>query len=360
MLEAAVAAGVSAAGGDALLGGVLPTPAAPLLIGRYGFDLAVVLSASHNPYHDNGIKFFGADGFKLSDEAELAIERRWTRRRLRSRRRIGRVTTLRGTHEDYLRELETRFADLRLDGLDVLLDCANGATFESHPRSSGASARQLRSSRPRPTGATSTPAAAPPTSRLWASGPRRGATIWLLAFDGDGDRVLAVDRAGRGRRRRRADRPGRPAPARAATPARRRRGRDRDDQLRLSHRDARCRHRGGLHTRRRPLCARGACAARAGRSAGAVRAHHRDGLQPHGRRHRRRPADAGGAGGGDLSRARRDGEAAPAPGQRAGARQDALQGRRRRRRRPCGRGSARWPDAGACWCARAAPSRSCG
>src|SRR5947208_1544808 len=68
MLQAAVAAGVSAAGGDALLGGVLPTPAAPLLVGRYGFDLAVVLSASHNPYRDNGIKFFAGDGYKLSDE----------------------------------------------------------------------------------------------------------------------------------------------------------------------------------------------------------------------------------------------------------------------------------------------------
>ena len=75
MLQAALAAGVSAAGGDALLGGVLPTPAAPLLIARYGFDLAAVISASHNPYQDNGIKFFGPDGFKLSDETELEIER---------------------------------------------------------------------------------------------------------------------------------------------------------------------------------------------------------------------------------------------------------------------------------------------
>ena len=68
MLEAALAAGVSSAGGDALLGGVLPTPAAPLLIRRYGFDLAAVLSASHNPYQDNGIKFFAGDGYKLSAE----------------------------------------------------------------------------------------------------------------------------------------------------------------------------------------------------------------------------------------------------------------------------------------------------
>src|SRR6059036_3205178 len=74
MLEAAVAAGMSAAGGEVLLGGVLPTPAVPLLIRRYGLDLGVVISASHNPYHDNGIKFFAADGDKLSDEREEAIE----------------------------------------------------------------------------------------------------------------------------------------------------------------------------------------------------------------------------------------------------------------------------------------------
>src|SRR5213078_3401045 len=75
MLAAALAAGVSSAGGDALLAGVLPTPAAPLLLRRYGLDLAAVVSASHNPFADNGIKFFAADGYKLSDEAEFAIER---------------------------------------------------------------------------------------------------------------------------------------------------------------------------------------------------------------------------------------------------------------------------------------------
>ena len=80
--------GISAEGGDVLLGGVLPTPAAPLLIGRYGFDLAVVLSASHNPYRDNGIKFFAGDGYKLSDETESQIERDLDGRR-RARRRGG-------------------------------------------------------------------------------------------------------------------------------------------------------------------------------------------------------------------------------------------------------------------------------
>ena len=74
MLEAALCAGVAAAGGQALLAGVLPTPAASILVRRYGFDLGVVISASHNPFRDNGIKFFDAQGRKLSDEAEAAVE----------------------------------------------------------------------------------------------------------------------------------------------------------------------------------------------------------------------------------------------------------------------------------------------
>src|ERR671925_1821446 len=74
MLEAALAAGIAAGGGHALLGGVLPTPGAALLVRRYGFDLAAVVSASHNPYRDNGIKFFGPDGTKIDDSQEERIE----------------------------------------------------------------------------------------------------------------------------------------------------------------------------------------------------------------------------------------------------------------------------------------------
>ena len=88
MLEAALCAGIAAAGGQALLAGVLPTPAASILVRRYGFDMGAVISASHNPYHDNGIKFFDARGRKLSDEAEAAVEaQRACRRRACARRR---------------------------------------------------------------------------------------------------------------------------------------------------------------------------------------------------------------------------------------------------------------------------------
>jgi len=202
MLQAAVAAGVSAAGGDALLGGVLPTPAAPLLLGRYGFDLAAVLSASHNPYQDNGIKFFASDGFKLSDEAELEIERgleQHDRTGPAQRDRsvaIGRVRELRGAPEDYLRELHTRFSELDLDGLDVLLDCANGATYHVAPeifRRLGAKVAVIADA---PDGRNINAGCGSTHVEALAGRVREGGHSVGFAFDGDGDRVLAADRRG--------------------------------------------------------------------------------------------------------------------------------------------------------------------
>jgi len=227
MLQAALAAGVSAAGGDALLGEVLPTPAAPLLIGRYGFDLAAVISASHNPYRDNGIKFFGADGFKLSDETEAEIERELERsagsatgggdssaggnggagtppsgeRAAGSAERaasdtehaVGRVRELRGTEEDYLRELHARFQELSLDGLDVLLDCANGATYHVAPeifRRLGATVHVIADA---PDGRNINAGCGSTHIDALAERVRAGGHAIGFAFDGDGDRVLAVD-----------------------------------------------------------------------------------------------------------------------------------------------------------------------
>jgi phosphoglucosamine mutase len=196
MLEEAVAAGIAEAGGEALLGGVLPTPAAPLLTGRYGFDGAAVISASHNPYADNGIKFFGGDGFKLSDAAEAAIEAAIEADSGAPASRSGKIRALNGGLEDYLRELEVRFEGLDLSGVDVMLDCANGATFEAAPeifRRLGAAptvmadvpdGRNINAG----CGSTHVEALA---QDVVAGGHRLG-----FAFDGDGDRVLAVDRTG--------------------------------------------------------------------------------------------------------------------------------------------------------------------
>jgi phosphoglucosamine mutase len=196
MLQAAVAAGISSAGGDALLGGVLPTPAAPLLIERYGFDLGVVLSASHNPYQDNGIKFFAGDGFKLSDETELEIERELERGAHFDTAAIGRVRELRGGSEDYLRELHTRFGGLDLAGLDVLLDCANGATFHVAPeifRRLGANVTVLADA---PDGRNINDGCGSTHVQELAKLVLEGNHAVGFAFDGDGDRVLAVDRRG--------------------------------------------------------------------------------------------------------------------------------------------------------------------
>ncbi len=102
MLESAIAAGVAAGGGEALIGGVLPTPAAPLLLREHGLDLAVVISASHNPYEDNGVKLFAADGFKLHDDVEHEIEAELGKE-LPPPASIGRVRALEGSLENYLR-----------------------------------------------------------------------------------------------------------------------------------------------------------------------------------------------------------------------------------------------------------------
>jgi phosphoglucosamine mutase len=196
MLQAAVAAGVSAAGGDAFVAGVLPTPAAPLLLARYGFDLAVVLSASHNPFPDNGIKFFAGDGFKLSDETEAEIEAELERGAPPGAAVIGRVRDLRGGPEDYLRELHTRFAGLDLGGLDVLLDCANGATFRVAPeifRRLGATVTLVAAE---PDGRNINEGCGSTHVRALAERVREGGHAVGFAFDGDGDRVLAVDRLG--------------------------------------------------------------------------------------------------------------------------------------------------------------------
>jgi len=201
MLEAALAAGVAAAGGDALLGGVLPTPGAALLVRRFGLDLAVVVSASHNPYEDNGIKFFGPDGTKVSDDQERRIESLVDRESAepsaaRSSPAPGRVRELHGAGGDYLRELELRFRDLDLRGLRVALDCANGATYRVAPeifRRLGAEVDVMGcdpDGRNINRGCGSTHLD-PLVARVTEGGHDAG-----FAFDGDGDRVLGVDRSG--------------------------------------------------------------------------------------------------------------------------------------------------------------------
>ncbi|HEX2265950.1 MAG TPA: phosphoglucosamine mutase [Solirubrobacterales bacterium] len=194
MLESALAAGIAAAGGDALLAGVLPTPAASILVKRLGLDLAAVVSASHNPFRDNGIKFFNSRGTKLPDEVEAEIEAMMDR--APAVERAGHVRELNGGLEDYLRELQAAFP-LDLSGRRIVLDCANGATYRAAPAIFERLGAEVELIGVEPDGRNINAGCGsthiePLAERVAASEAEIG-----FAFDGDGDRVLAVDGSGR-------------------------------------------------------------------------------------------------------------------------------------------------------------------
>jgi phosphoglucosamine mutase len=193
MLEEALAAGVAAGGGDAMLGGVLPTPAASVLARRLSFDLAGVVSASHNPFADNGIKFFNSRGTKLDDDSELAIEALMDEG---TGERVGVVRALEGAFDDYIRELRTIFS-LDLSGLRVALDCANGATYRAAPVIFGALGADVVLTAVEPDGRNiNADCGSTHPETLIDLVKASGADIGF-AYDGDGDRVLAVDGTGR-------------------------------------------------------------------------------------------------------------------------------------------------------------------
>jgi phosphoglucosamine mutase len=194
MLESALAAGLAAAGADVFLGGVLPTPAAAILVRRHGFDLGAVVSASHNPWQDNGIKFFGRNGRKLDDEAERRVEDRVSAGPATGSA-SGRIRKLEGALEDYLRELATVF-DLDLSGRKIVLDCANGATHRAAPVAFERLGADLITIGAEPDGRNiNEGCGSTHLGNIAATVAESGAEIGF-AFDGDGDRMLAVDAAG--------------------------------------------------------------------------------------------------------------------------------------------------------------------
>jgi len=194
MLEAALAAGVAAAGGDALLGGVLPTPAAAILVKRLGLDLAAVVSASHNPYRDNGIKFFSGQGTKLGDELEARIESLLDAPPAATE--VGRVRELNGGLEDYLRELEAAFP-LDLSGRRVVLDCANGAAHRAAPAIFERLGAEIEVIGAEPDGRNINAGCGSTHLQLLSERVAGSEAEIGFAFDGDADRMLAVDANGR-------------------------------------------------------------------------------------------------------------------------------------------------------------------
>jgi phosphoglucosamine mutase len=136
MIEYAMTAGFCSVGMDVFLFGPIPTPAVAMLTRSLRADLGVMISASHNPYEDNGIKLFGPDGFKLSDEAEAEIESHvdGTQEGLASSALIGRARRIDDAQARYIEFVKATFPKhLRLDGLKIVVDCAHGAAYRVAP-----------------------------------------------------------------------------------------------------------------------------------------------------------------------------------------------------------------------------------
>ena len=199
MMESAMVAGFTSVGMDVVLLGPMPTPAVAMLTHSMRADLGVMISASHNPFWDNGIKLFGPDGYKLSDEDERAIESRiGARIELARPERIGRAKRIDDARGRYVHFVKSTFPDtLRLDGLKVVVDCANGAAYHVAPEALWELGAEVVPLGVRPNGTNiNDDCGSTHPQLLQETVVASGADIGL-ALDGDADRLIVVDETGR-------------------------------------------------------------------------------------------------------------------------------------------------------------------
>ena len=198
MMESALVAGFTSVGMDVIMTGPLPTPAIALLTREMRADLGVMISASHNPFEDNGIKLFGPDGFKLSDETEASLERLLEQEpQLVEPERIGRARRIEDARGRYIHAVKQSIsADIRFDGLKVVVDCAHGAAYEVAPSAIWELGAEVIAIGVTPTG-TNINDGVGSTSRetVKARVVEEGADIGI-ALDGDADRLIVIDEKG--------------------------------------------------------------------------------------------------------------------------------------------------------------------
>ncbi|THD82273.1 phosphoglucosamine mutase [Aliigemmobacter aestuarii] len=199
MLENALTAGFTSTGLNVLLLGPVPTPAVGFLTRSMRADVGVMISASHNPHHDNGIKFFGPDGFKLSDEAEAEIEALVAQDIQPAQpQNIGRAKRIDDGRGRYQEFVKTTFpAGLRLDGLKVVIDCANGAAYRAAPEVLWELGAEVIPVGVAPNGTNI-------NDRCGSTHPETAAEAVVahgahvgICLDGDADRVMIIDEAGK-------------------------------------------------------------------------------------------------------------------------------------------------------------------
>jgi phosphoglucosamine mutase len=200
MIETAMVAGFTSVGMDVLLLGPIPTPAVAMLTRSMRADIGVMISASHNPYDDNGIKIFGPDGFKLSDEVEREIER-WiaadVSRRLAKSPDLGRAKRIDGVHDRYIEFAKrTLPRNVSFEGLRVVVDCANGAGYRVAPAALWELGAEVISMGVDPDGFNINKECGSTEPAALSAKVRETRADLGIALDGDGDRVVMVDERG--------------------------------------------------------------------------------------------------------------------------------------------------------------------
>ena len=198
MMESALVAGFTSVGMDVIMTGPLPTPAIALLTREMRADLGVMISASHNPFEDNGIKLFGPDGFKLSDETEASLERLLEQEpQLVEPERIGRARRIEDARGRYIHAVKQSIsADIRFDGLKVVVDCAHGAAYEVAPSAIWELGAEVIAIGVTPTGTNINDGVGSTSlDTVKARVVEEGADIGI-ALDGDADRLIVIDEKG--------------------------------------------------------------------------------------------------------------------------------------------------------------------
>ena len=200
MIEPALTAGFAASGMDVFLLGPLPTPAMAMLTRSLRADLGVMISASHNPYHDNGVKFFGPNGFKLSDETELEIERlmkEGPNAGLASAADLGRVKRIDDAGARYIEFAKAAFPRrASLDGMRVVIDCANGAGYKVAPTVLWELGAEVKAIGVEPDGFNINRQCGSTSTKQMQDAVLEYRADIGIALDGDADRVIICDECG--------------------------------------------------------------------------------------------------------------------------------------------------------------------
>jgi phosphoglucosamine mutase len=200
MIENAMVAGFCAAGMDVFLLGPVPTPAVAMLSRSLRADIGVMISASHNPYYDNGIKLFGPDGYKLSDEIETRIEGMLDKdlaRQLANSEGLGRAKRIDGVHDRYIEFAKrTLPRSMSLAGMRIVIDCANGAAYKVAPAALWELGAEVFAIHDEPNGFNINDGCGSTAPQSLCEKVREVRADIGIALDGDADRMIIVDQNG--------------------------------------------------------------------------------------------------------------------------------------------------------------------